>query len=190
MEIVYSEYFDPATDDFASFIAAISAEEPDMVVVGYLDRWVEPFLRQAVEAGLTAPVFVGSPGSTFAAAADKPIANYAISITTRAVDDPNDPQTEFFREAFEARYGEAPGPGSFWALSYFDAVQMLAEAIEEAGTTDDLAAIAEAMHSPAVQEYPGRTLDLTFSDINQANYTPQMGYLEDGATTYEDAPLG
>jgi ABC-type branched-subunit amino acid transport system substrate-binding protein len=144
-----------------------------------------------VQAEFTTPTFVGSPGSTFAAAADKDaIENYAISITTRAVDDPNDPQTKAFRELYEAKYGSAPGAGSFWALSYFDAVQMLARSMALSGSVEDLAAIGTAMHSAEAEDYPARTLDLSFTDTNDASYTPQMGYRESGETTYVDLPLG
>jgi branched-chain amino acid transport system substrate-binding protein len=191
VDVVYSEHFDPETVDFAPFIAAIKAADPDMVVVGYLDKWVTPFLEQAVQADLTTPVFVGSPGATFAAAVDQPaIVNYAISVTTRAVDDADDPKTSVFRAAYEARYGAAPEAGTFWALSYFDAVQMLARAMEIAGTVDDPPAIATALLSPEATDYPGRTLDLTFTDIHDANYTPQMGYLESGVTAYADVAVG
>ncbi len=44
--------------DFArSYITAMAAEDPDLVVTGNVDAQFEPFLAQAIQAGFTEPVF-------------------------------------------------------------------------------------------------------------------------------------
>lgn len=187
VEIVYSETFGPDVRDFAPFISEMSAADPDMVVIGYLDQWVEPFLAQAVDADFTSPVFVGSPGATFGAVEGKDaIEQYAISITTRAVDNPDDPQTAEFRATYEEIVGSPPDANAFWALSYYDAVQMLARAMEVAGSTTDLDAISEALRSDEATDYPTRALDLVFDATGQGEYTPQIAYLAGGEVTYEE----
>ena len=57
-------------------------------------------------------------------------------------DDPR-PETQAFREAFEARFGEAPDS---WAARGYEAVRVLAEAMERAGSAvpDDVAAALRA----------------------------------------------
>ncbi|MBW3664305.1 MAG: ABC transporter substrate-binding protein [Actinobacteria bacterium] len=187
VEVVYSEFFDPEQRDFSSFIAAMQQADPDIVVVGYLDQWVEPFLSQAIEAGFTDPIFVGSPGAGFSSVEGKTdsISTYIWSVTTRAVDNADDPQVEPYRAAYEAKFGEAPGPNGFWGLSYYDPILMLAEAMSQAGTVDDPSAVAEALIG--VDSYDGRVLDLTYDENHRAHYTPQLAVMQDGAVEYRDA---
>jgi hypothetical protein len=67
---------------------------------------------------------------------------------------------------------------------------MLARAMEVAGTVDNTASVATALHKTEVTQYPGRALDLTFTSTNEASYSPQMGYLEGGKTSYQEITLG
>jgi branched-chain amino acid transport system substrate-binding protein len=188
--VVYAQYFPAGTTDFAPYIAAIKSKNPSLVIIGYLDTYVHPFLQQAVQAGFTSPVFVGAPGSTFASIQGiTGISNYAVSITTRAVDNASDPQVAAFRAAWTAQFGSEPNSGDFWALSYFDDVLMLSKAMSVAGSIDPTA-VATALHSTASESYPDRTLNLSFGSNNIAQYTPQMGYWLNGQITYVNLPLG
>ena len=62
---------------------------------------------------------------------------------------------------------------------------MLAQAMEEAGSVDDLDAIAEALlDTDAVSDYPVRALPLEFDDDHQAHYPIQHHFIIDGEDSY------
>jgi branched-chain amino acid transport system substrate-binding protein len=185
--VVYSKSFANGTTDFSSYITAIKAAAPDMIVSGYLDTAMKPFMQQAVSAGLTNPVYVAAPGASAAAiTAGSAPANYVFSIPTRAVDDPNDPKTATFRAAFQAKFGKAPAAPDFWALSYYDPILILTQAIEQAGTVDDLAKIKAAMTSDTT--WKNTVLGEKFDPKSQeAVYVPQIGIITNGTTKYVDA---
>lgn len=188
--VVYSQLFPSGTTDFSPYIAAMKPLNPDLVVIGYLNTVATPFVQQALQAGFTTPHFVGAPGVTFSAISSIPqIKTFAVSITTRAVDQANDPQVTAFRAAWQAKFGSEPGSGDFWALSYFDDILMVAKAMNVAGSVDP-SAVATALHNPASEKYKDRTLDLSFGSNNIAVYAPQMGYFDNGAITYQNLPLG
>lgn len=190
VDIVYSERFSPETVDFAPFITQMAAQEPDLVVTGYIDRWVEPIVAQAVEAGLTEPAFVGSAGTSQAPfEAHSEITRAMITTVTRAVDNLDDSSLDDFRAAYTEQFDKEPDQSSFWTLMYYDSIRMLARAMEEAGTFEDVDAIIAAMSSDEVTDYPVRGLDLSYDDQNQAHFTVQTRFIEDGETSFEDVEL-
>lgn len=185
VDVVYSESFPTETRDFSTYISAISALDPDMIIGPHLDQYMNPFMSQAVQVGLGDAVFVGRPGTTVGAANDVDVAEYVWPVSTRALDNAEDPRVADLRAAWEEEYGAEPDPSSFWALSYYDAVLILTQAMEKAGTTTDLDAIREVLMSET--EWEGTVLQQNFNGTHQAVYTPQVGFLIDGAISYEDA---
>lgn len=185
VEIVYNESFPTDTRDFSTYISAIAAQSPDMIIGPHLDTFMNPFLSQAVAVGLGDAVFVGRPGTTVNAAKDIDVANYVWPVSTRALDNADDPKVADVRTAWTEKYGAEPEPSSFWALSYYDAVGILTQAMQEAGTTTDLEAIREALLSDT--EWQNTVLGQKFNETHQAVYAPQVGFLENGTITYEDA---
>lgn len=186
--VVYSKAFPSDTRDFGSYISALKSANPDLVVSGYLDSWLQPFMTQATAAGLTKPVFVGAPGSSVAALAQTngAVAKFAWSVTTRAVDNASDPSVKTFREDFKAKYGAYPDANGFWALSYYDPVLMLTQALQDAGTVDDLAKIRTALSK--VTSWPGQVMPGRFDPTTQQRvYGTQVGLAENGEITYVDA---
>lgn len=188
VEIVYSESFPTETRDFSTYISAISTTNPDMIIGPHLDQYMNPFVAQAVQLGLGDTVFVGRPGTTVGAVADLDVADYVWPVSTRALDNPDDPRTADVRAAWEAKYGQAPDPSSFWALSYYDSVLILTQAMQKAGTVTDLDAIAEALMSETSWE--NTVLQQNFAGTHQAVYAPQVGFLSNGTVSYEDAAEG
>jgi branched-chain amino acid transport system substrate-binding protein len=187
-DVVYSKAFPSDTRDFASYITALKVAKPDLIVSGYLDSWLQPFVNQAAAAGLTAPVFVGAPGASVAALAqtEGAIKNFAWSVTTRAVDNAADPTVKTFREDFKAKYGEYPDANGFWALSYYDPVLMLTKALQDAGTVDDIDKIRSALLG--VTSWPGQVMKGAFDKSSQQRvYGTQVGLSQNGKVTYSDA---
>lgn len=187
VDVVYSEAFPGDTRDFASYITAMKAADPDLVLSGYLDTWMGPLLTQAEGAGFTDPVFVGAPGTNVTALQEgSAITDFAWSVTTRAVNNTDDPQVQPYREAYLAKYGVEPGATGFWGLSFYDSILLLTEALKEAGTVDDLEAINASFLG--IKDWDGGVLDLTFDpETHRAVYSAQVGVFHDGTTTYIEA---
>jgi branched-chain amino acid transport system substrate-binding protein len=184
VDVVYSEFFPAGNRDFASYIAAMKSKSPDLVVSGYIDAYMTPFLDQAVQAGFTTPVMVAAPGGGLPSLKGKEaqIKNYAFSVATRAVDDPTDAQTAAFRANYKTKFGKDPEQADFWMLSYYDPINMLAKAMQKAGTTTDLDKITAAMKAlPALTD---GALKSTFDSSNQAVYKPQVALVTSGVVKY------
>jgi branched-chain amino acid transport system substrate-binding protein len=187
-QVVYNKAFPGDTRDFSSYITALKAAGPDLVVSGYLDTWMRPFLEQSVGAGFTSPVFVGAPGTNVTSVGQpgSAIQNFAWSVTTRAVDNAADPQVQAYRAAYNAKFGAEPGAAGFWGLSYYDPILMLTKAMQDAGTVDDPKAVADAMLK--VTQWPDAALAEHFDPATkQAVYTPQIGLYAAGKVTYVEA---
>jgi branched-chain amino acid transport system substrate-binding protein len=186
VQVVYNERFGSDTVDFAPYITQLKALNPDVIVIGPLDRWVEPILTEATAAGLTTPAFIGSPGVSQTPFGKFPaITKAMVTMVTRAVDNPADTSLDAFRTAYKAHFEKDPGPTSFWSLIYFDSVNMLARSMQVAGTVDDLDAISKTLvSSPEVTKYPTRALDLRFDDKHQAHYPIQHQFIVGSDRSY------
>ncbi|MFD9666210.1 ABC transporter substrate-binding protein [Rhodococcus sp. NPDC059968] len=182
IKVVYDDFFDPTTRDFAPYIDKIKRTDPDMVFAGYVDSMVSPILKAAVEAGFTQPVFVGTSGVSSKAFADNPgIPNGVVALSGRAVDVTDDPDVQAYRDAFAEKYGSPPTEsGSSWGVLYYESIRMLAKAMEIAGTTDDLTAISKAMTTDEAGDYEGRTIDMTFDAKHHAFHSSQVGFVNAG----------
>jgi branched-chain amino acid transport system substrate-binding protein len=185
VEVVYDNKHDPATTDFTPFISAIRNENPDLVIGPYVDPYMAPMMDQAVQVGYTDPVFANYGGS-LAALGDnqQDVANFAWQPVTRAVDNADDDVVADFRARWEEKYGEEPTSIDFYALSFYDPVIMLAEAMEAAGTIEDHAAVGAALYD--VTDWPQKVLPFEFDEKGLAHYTFQVGTLTDGTIEYED----
>ncbi len=183
VSIVYSQQFDKSTRDFSSYVSAIKDAKPDVVVVGYLDQYAKPFFQQAASGGLTSPVFFGSRGVT-SAAVDPALSRYVLSVPTVPVSDGNDPRLTKFRDVFKQTTGAYPTESEPYAASSWDALHMLAKAMEITGTTDDLGKLAAAMRTDAVKNYPDRMMDISFDSKGQSHYIPYVQLIIDGTTTF------
>jgi len=82
-------------------------------------------------------------------------------------------QTPDFDKAYKEKYGKAP---EFQAVLGYSAVQVLAEALKEAGSTEP-DAIREALAATDMETVVGR---ITFDERGQYNQQPTVGQLVDG----------
>jgi len=133
LEIVLEEKYPLGETEFRPIIGKIIAAEPDVVyATGYYNEAAN-LVSQAADEGLEAQI-IGQEGydsPKFIELAG-PAAEGTI-ITTDLNRDSDNPMTQFFLQQYEAEYGEA---ADMVGASAFDAVQVLAYAIETAGSTE------------------------------------------------------
>jgi branched-chain amino acid transport system substrate-binding protein len=187
VKVVYKKQFPDGTSDFASYISGIKAAKPSMVVIGYLDTIAQPFISQALGAGLTSPVFVGTFGTDSDAlgSSGSKVAGFSWPVPTRAVDNAKDPTMTAYRTAWKAAYGSFPGPADAQSLAYYDPILALTQAMVKAGSVTNTAAIAAAMK--AVRSWPHQVMQESFASSEAAQYPHQIGVYSKGTITYVDA---
>jgi branched-chain amino acid transport system substrate-binding protein len=182
--VLEDAYADDATD-FSAQITKIRAlaEQPDFYFISAMPYNVGPVVLQMRQAGLDGPIVGGDGYDTpdILSVAGESANN--VYFTTHALMDPElgTEGIQAFMTAYNDKYGHAP-ENAFAALGY-DAVKLLADAIERAGSTD-AAAIQQAMES--TEGFPGITGTITFAN---GQHIPQKGVtlinIADGKFTLE-----
>src|SRR3546814_19909170 len=71
----------------------------------------------------------------------------------RAPDNPDDEVVADFRAAYEEKFDHEPKPIDTYALMVYDTLLMLAQAVEDAGTSTDIAAISTALRDRKTVEW-------------------------------------
>ncbi|HHV43005.1 MAG TPA: ABC transporter substrate-binding protein [Clostridiaceae bacterium] len=179
VEIVANENYSSGDTDFKTQLTRILAAEPEVLYVPnyYNDNIM--IVRQAKQVGLDVP-FLGGDGwdgvlSENVIGEDKNDADGAYFTNHYAPDDPNE-KLQNFLTAYRDAYGmEAI---SFAALGY-DGAMMMAQAIEEAGSTD-ADAIINALKNI---EYEGVTGNITFDENNNPIKPVTIILIKDGNYT-------
>lgn len=145
-EVVYEDYFETSWTDFSGMVARLKEYqdrgEVDFVYVGAIPGNCGLIAKQIREGGVTIPI-LGEDGF------DTPLlvetggeyAEGVIFATHMSLEDP-DPLIQEFKKNYEAMFGNPP-ENAFAALGY-DAMKVLARAIEIVGT-DDPAKIPEGL---------------------------------------------
>ncbi len=148
------EWFEPGTTDFSSVLAKIASSKPDYLFPGYTDAVLYDIVRQATEVGLTKFWLVrGSlgPGLKNKDAIDEYII-YIPKYFEQA--EKTEPKVKAFIADYKAfyktefPYDQAP----LCSSSCYDQVFMLVEAMQKAGTVDDVAKVKQALLTIT---YPG-----------------------------------
>lgn len=177
--LAYDEYEFSGTDvDFSAQLTNIEAGDYDVVFLPAYVAEIGPILQKADELGIEIP-FVGGDGwdGIEAEYANEAEGNYftnhySKSDTAEAVVD--------FVAAYEAEYGETPN--ALAALAY-DAVYVMAQAIEDAGSTDSediIAALADVSFAGAVTS----DLPITFNANGDPVKSITILQVEDGDFTF------
>ncbi|MCC6613185.1 MAG: ABC transporter substrate-binding protein [Anaerolineae bacterium] len=168
--VLEDNYADDATD-FSTQITKIRAlaEQPDFYFISAMPYNVGPVVLQMRQAGLEGPIIGGDGYDTPDIVSVAGEAANNVFFTTHALMD-SEIGTDGIK-AFIASYNEAYGhdPENAFAALGYDAVKLLADAIERAGSTD-AAAIQEALLATA--DFPGITGSITFSE---GSHIPQKG---------------
>ncbi|XMB67219.1 ABC transporter substrate-binding protein [Mycoplasmatota bacterium zrk1] len=137
-EVVITEAYSAGDDDYSSLLTKIAATDAEAVFLpGYVAE-VGAVLTQAKDLGMTVP-FIGGDGwdgieDDYAEVAD----GYYFGSHYSKADEAEVVQN--FISAYEAKYNESPN--SLAALAY-DAVYAMANAIEEAGSTEYAKVVSE-----------------------------------------------
>ena len=139
--IVAEENFTDQDKDFSAILTRVKAAAPDVVFVPSYYDTVGPILAQAKAADLNA-VFLGGDGwdspDLFDLAGDAANGHF---FSNHYSPDAGTPEITKFLEAYKAKYNKTPD--ALAALAY-DAAYLLAQAINEAGSTEG-AAIRDAL---------------------------------------------
>lgn len=157
--IVAEEGFVKDDRDFRATLTKIKATEPDFIYVPAYYQEVAPLIKQAREAGITAPMGGGDGWDSpdlLAVAGAEALNNTFFTNHYSAQD--TDPKVVEFVKAFKEKYNKEPD--AFSALGY-DAVQILVQAIQNAGEADP-AKIKDALAS--VKDFEGVTGKMTIDE--------------------------
>jgi branched-chain amino acid transport system substrate-binding protein len=171
------EYFQPDTSDFAPVLRKFQNMELDGLLTGTNDAVVEAVVRQSTELGNLPKKFLyrggsGAPGIKYA----KQIDGFVWQILTRDLDYASDPKVKDWIERYKAFTKKDVSPNTYWALTFYDTVFMMAKAMEQVGSVTDLRAIADKVKS---MRYEGvRTM--RFDKDGRAQSDIDIGMLKDG----------
>jgi len=179
------EYFQPDTSDFAPVLRKFQNLGLDGLLTGTNDAVVEAIVRQSIEVGNLPKKFLyrggsGAPGIKYA----KQIDGLAWQILTRDLDYPSDPKVKDWIERYKAFTNKDVSPNTYWALTFYDTVFMMAKAMEQVGSVTNLKAIAENVKA---QRYDGvRTM--RFDKDGRAQSDIDIGMLKGGKISSVRAP--
>ena len=180
--IVLEDQYDDEATDFSAQIAKIKAlpEQPDFYFISAMPYNVGPVIKQFRDAGLTGPIVGGDGYDTPDLLSVAGPAAENVFFTTHALMDATG-GTEGIKKFiadYNKEYGHDP-ENAFAALGY-DTMNLIADAITRAGSTD-AAAIKKAIEE--TKDYAGITGSITFGD----SHIPQKGVtiiaVKDGAFT-------
>ena len=142
------EWFEPGTTDFSATLAKIAAAKPDYLFPGYTDAALYDIVRQATELGLTRFWLIrGSlgPGLKNKDALDDYIVYIPKHFEAAAA---SEPKVAKFVADYKAFYKTADFPydqAPMCSSSCYDHVFMLVEAMQKAGSVDDVAKVKAAL---------------------------------------------
>jgi branched-chain amino acid transport system substrate-binding protein len=180
MQVPLVEYFQPDTQDFAPVLRKFQNQGLDGMLTGTNDAIVEAILRQATELGGLPKKFMyrggsGAPAIKYAKAVD----GFTWQILTRDLDNASDPKVKGWIERYKAFTKKDISPNSYWGLTFYDSVFMMAKAMEEVGSATDIKAIAAKVKT---MSYEGvRTM--RFDKDGRAQSDIDIGMLKAGKVT-------
>lgn len=150
-----SVVYEPNRTSYNAELQQVLANKPDLVVVsGYVpDTTI--ILREAFEAGNTAPVVI--PGWAWGPTVEKALGPEVLEnlVVFDSVPDSDGAAFKAFDAGYRAAMG-VPGLSNVYAAMCYDMVMVLALAMQKAGPGADNAAIARAV--PEVADPPGQAV--------------------------------
>jgi branched-chain amino acid transport system substrate-binding protein len=180
------EYFQPDTSDFAPVLRKFQNMDLDGMLTGTNDAVVEAIVRQSTELGNLPKKFLyrggsGGPGIKYA----KQIDGFVWQILTRDLDYASEAKVKDWIERYKAFTKKEMSPNTYWGLTFYDTVFMMAKAMEEVGSVTDLKAIAASVKA---MRYEGvRTM--RFDKDGRAQSDIDIGLLKDGKISSVRAPF-
>ncbi|MBD3306556.1 ABC transporter substrate-binding protein [candidate division KSB3 bacterium] len=159
--IVLEDFFMMGDKDFSAQIARLKNADPkpDAVFVSAIPNEAGLTVKQIREAGMTLPIVSGDGFDTeLVTTVPGPKLANDVYFSTHTYREDTRPEVLSFIEEYEKEYGRPP-ENAFAALG-FDAVGLIADAIERAGTTDG-PALRDAL--AATKGYKAVTGEITYS---------------------------
>ncbi|WP_410208953.1 ABC transporter substrate-binding protein [Fusobacterium sp.] len=180
VEIVSKEGYGEGDKDFKAQLTKIATVNPDVLLIPDYYEQAALITTQAREVGIKSQ-FIGPDGWDGVSKALDPSAYGAIEgsyFTNHYSLDDKSEKVQNFLKSYTDTYGEAPS--AFSALSY-DAVYLLKNAIEKAGSTDKDAVIEAIKNS----KFNGVTGHLKFDDKNNPVKAVTVLKITNGKYSYD-----
>lgn len=165
-EIIVREYTSDKASDFTAILTKIKGKKPDLLFFGGMDGQGAPMAKQMQSLGLSMQLLGGDGIHTaeFMKLAATAAEGVVASLPGRPLDTlANGPA---FKKRFEAKYGKI----QLYAPYCYDAMMILAQAMQRAGTTDPVKVKQEL----AKTDYNGVTSRIRFDaqgDLTQGSIT-------------------
>lgn len=176
LEIVQVEGYSKGTVDFKAQLTNIKSKNPDVIFLPVYYQDVALIAVQAKELGITAQ-FLGADGwdgvTGQVDASNMDAVNDAYFCSQYSAQS-DDPKMQKFLEYYKELYGTE---ASQFAVLGYDAMMMLAQAINEAGSTDS-AAITKAL---AEIDFTGLTGHMVFDEKRNPIKSAAITQIQDGA---------
>jgi branched-chain amino acid transport system substrate-binding protein len=178
IEIVSEQTFSTNDQDFRAQLTEIKGKSPDAVVVSALANPATQIMVQARQLGITQPIIGGNGFNSPAvvknagAAAEGMIVGAAWNVSSQ------EPLNQQFVTNFQKKYNAAPDQ---FATQAYTGVYIMAEAIKRAGSATDRAKVRDAL--AGIKDFPTPLGSFSFTDGRDANHTPVVQIVKDGAFT-------
>jgi branched-chain amino acid transport system substrate-binding protein len=155
IQTVYKDIYPPSTSNFDAIASAVKSANPDMIVHGAVFDDGIGFIRALSKVGFQPRYFFETSAPSGAAQFKNGVGVdnteaifYAVSHTPEA----KTPGNEDFVAAFRDKFGGLPAED---AADAFASGQVLQKAVEEVGSIDDQAALADYLHNNGVDTILG-----------------------------------
>ncbi|MFQ5896953.1 MAG: ABC transporter substrate-binding protein [Candidatus Methylomirabilia bacterium] len=180
VDVLAKEYYLAESEDFVAQLTAIKAKNPEAL---YLVSRAIPtciqLIKQARQLGYK--TLIASTGCAQDEVARGGEAVNGVWVVTAFEANQKDPMVQEFVKKFRAKVGRNP---NFLSAPTYDAIYVIARAMERANTTTDRAKIRDAIaetRMKGVYSYPGHML--YFDENGQAPVRPGLARFEKGQRT-------
>lgn len=179
VQVPIVEYFQPGTSDFAPVLRKFQRQGLDGLFIGYSDPDAEAIVRQSLEVGDLPTKFIyrggsGAPAAKYASRID----GFAWQILTRDLETASDAKVKAWIERYKAFAKKDVTATTYWALTFYDTLFMLTQAMQAAGSTTDAKAIAAKLRG---MKYDG-VRQMQFDPQGFARTDIDIGFIKGGKT--------
>ena len=176
------ELFEPGTKDYSAPLAKLAAGKPDFLFPGYTDAVLYDIVRQATETGLFKRFFLVR-GSMGPGLKNKDLIDDYIAYLPKYFEqaEKTEPKVRQFVQDYKAFYRTNEFPydqAPLCSSSCYDHVYMLVQAMQKAGTVDDVAKVKQALLSISYQGL----WNIRFDSTGEAVFDFDVLHMKKGGT--------
>lgn len=165
LDVVADETFADKDTDFSAQLTKIQQANPDVICVAGLYQESALIAKKAREMGMNQPIIGGNGFNSPAYIKQAGAAADGSLVATPWNPESDTPKAKHFIEAFKAKYGHEPDQ---FAAQAYDAMYLMHEAAEKAGTTTDRKKFRDTL--AGIKGFEGATAKFEFD----ANRDPKM----------------